>query len=65
MEGPPSPLFLLGRGLQALGLVLLPLGLYYGLAGEGGMTLELTLLAAGAGLFVLGGLLLRPFRRDG
>jgi len=45
----------IGRALQILGLVLLPLGLFYGF--EGGphaMALELGFLAAGAGFFLLG-----------
>ena len=50
----------LGRFLQALGLVLLPLGLWYGVVREEGMTMELTLLAAGAASFLLGGALQRP-----
>jgi len=47
----------LGRYLQGLGLALLPLALYLGLAyGErrGAMTLELSLLGAGAAVFLLG-----------
>jgi len=56
--------FLLGRFLQVLGLVLLPVGLYAGTVRGQGMTVELTLLGAGAGLFLLGNLLLRPFRRE-
>ena len=44
----------LGRFLQAVALVLLPVGLYEGVVHERGMTVELTLLAAGAGLFLLG-----------
>ncbi len=54
--------FLVGRFLQALGLVLLPVGLYYGLVRKEGMTTELALLAAGAGCFLLGGAVLRPYR---
>ena len=45
----------LGRALQILGLVLLPLGLFYGL--EGGphaMGLEFGFLAAGAAFFLVG-----------
>ncbi len=39
---------------MALGLVLLPVGLYYGVVHHEGMTTELALLGAGAGLFLLG-----------
>ena len=54
--------FLLGRFLQALGLVLLPVGLWYGMARGEGMTTELSLLGAGAASFLLGTMLLRPYR---
>jgi len=52
-----------GRSLQVLGLVLLPVGLLYGF--EGGphaMSLELGFLAAGAAAFLVG---LRLKRRRG
>jgi hypothetical protein len=45
---------LVGRALMALGLVLLPLGLWHGVVHDGGMTTELALLAAGALCFLLG-----------
>ena len=51
---PPTVRLLLGRALMALGLVLLPVGLYYGVVHHEGMTTELALLGAGAGLFLLG-----------
>jgi hypothetical protein len=54
--------FLLGRGLQALGLVLLPVGLWHGISGGGGMTAELAFLGAGAASFLLGAAILRPHR---
>ncbi len=54
--------FLAGRFLQATGLVLLPLGLWFGTVHGQGMTTELTLLAAGVTAFVLGTMLLRPYR---
>ncbi len=44
-----------GRSLQVLGLVLLPIGLFYGF--EGGphaMSLEVGFLAAGAAVFLVG-----------
>ena len=45
----------LGRALQILGLVLLPLGLLYGAeGGPNAMSLELGFLAVGAGIFLLG-----------
>lgn len=45
----------LGRGLQLLALVLLLVGLFFGLErGPNAMSLELGLLGAGAGLFLLG-----------
>jgi hypothetical protein len=50
---------LAGKALQALGLVLLPVGLYHGLVHDRGMTTELALLAGGALLFVLGSALVR------
>jgi hypothetical protein len=56
--------FLLGRFLQALGLVLLPVGLYYGMVRGEGMSTELRLLAAGGASFLLGTLLLRRFREE-
>ena len=52
-------MYLLGRLLQACGLVVLPVGLWFGIYRGGGMTVELTLLAVGAGLFLLGASLLR------
>ena len=61
-ENPPTLGFLLGRFLQALGLVLVPVGLWYGVARNEGMTTELALLAAGVACFLLGGALLRPYR---
>jgi hypothetical protein len=48
---------LLGRTLQALGLAVVPLGLYHGLAhGEtrGALAIELAIVAAGAAAFLLG-----------
>jgi hypothetical protein len=45
---------LLGRFLMATGLVLLPLGLWFGVARNEGMTVELTMLVAGAACFLLG-----------
>jgi hypothetical protein len=45
--------------LQGAGLVLLPLGLYFGVMHDQGMTTELTLLIAGAVAFVVGSVLLR------
>lgn len=48
-----------GRFLQLAGLVILPLGMLFGLSGEGGraMTLELGCLGAGAAIFFAGYLL--------
>jgi hypothetical protein len=44
-----------GRALQVLGLVLLPMGLLHGLeGGQNAMTLELGFLGAGAAVFLLG-----------
>ena len=44
-----------GRGLQILGLVLLPMGLFYGFdGGPNAMSLELGFLAAGAAAFLIG-----------
>jgi len=52
-----------GRALQILGLVLLPLGLFYGFeGGPNAMALELGFLAAGAAAFLIG---LRLQRRGG
>jgi len=52
-----------GRVLQLLGLVLLPMGLLYGLeGGPNAMSLELGLLAIGALLFLIG---LRMQRKNG
>lgn len=39
---------------MATGLVLLPLGLWFGVARNEGMTVELTMLVAGAACFLLG-----------
>ncbi len=47
---------LLGRLLQFLGLILLPIGLGYGLFGDN-IALEVRLLAIGGALFVVGWLL--------
>ena len=45
----------LGRALQVLGLVLLPVGLLYGFErGPNAMSLELGFLAAGAAIFLVG-----------
>lgn len=53
----------LGRGLQILGLVLLPMGLLYGFeGGQNAMSLELGFLVAGAAVFLIG---LRLDRRRG
>jgi hypothetical protein len=58
-----APLVNAGRALQILGLVLLPLGLFYGFeGGPNAMTLELGFLAAGAAVFLIG---LRLQRRGG
>jgi hypothetical protein len=54
-----SGLLLLGRGLQALGLVLLPVGLWHGMVHGEGMTTELALLGAGVALFLIGTAILR------
>ena len=62
--GPPHAALPVGRALQALGLALLPLGLWYGVARDEGMTTELSLLAAGVACFLAGGALARP-RREG
>lgn len=45
--------------LQLVGLVLLPVGLFYGL-GQDDVRLELTLLGVGGFLFALGKLVLEP-----
>ncbi|MCK6481995.1 MAG: hypothetical protein L6R43_18180 [Planctomycetes bacterium] len=45
---------LAGRALMALGLVLLPVGLWHGVVRDEGMTTELALLAAGALAFLVG-----------
>jgi len=52
--GTPSIRHPLGRFLQVAGLVLLPVGLWFGMFADAGMTVELTLLAAGAASFLLG-----------
>lgn len=53
----------LGRSLQVLGLILLPMGLFYGFdGGPNAMSLELGFLAVGAAAFVVG---LRLQRRRG
>jgi hypothetical protein len=45
----------LGRGLQILGLVLLPVGFLYGIeGGPNALTVELGFLAAGAVAFLVG-----------
>ena len=49
----------LGRLLMLFGLVLLPVGLIYGMSavgseGKAAMTVELTCLAAGAAIFLFG-----------
>jgi hypothetical protein len=44
----------LGRFLMAAGLVMLPLGLWFGIVREEGMTVELTMLGAGALSFLVG-----------
>jgi hypothetical protein len=45
----------MGRSLQVLGLVLLPIGLFYGFeGGTNAMSLEIGFLAAGAAVFLLG-----------
>lgn len=45
----------MGRSLQVLGLVLLPVGLFYGFdGGTNAMSLEIGFLAAGAAVFLLG-----------
>jgi hypothetical protein len=49
--------YAVGKFLQALGLVLVPLALYYGISkGEeqGAIAAELGILGAGAAIFVLG-----------
>jgi hypothetical protein len=45
---------LLGRLLMVAGLIIVPVGLYYGMVLDRGMTLELTLLTVGVTLFLLG-----------
>lgn len=52
----------LGRLLEGIGLVLLPVGLLLGLK-HGNVRAELAYLGVGAGLFLIGYLLERPFRR--
>ncbi len=52
---------LLGRLFQFLGLILLPIGLGYGLFGDN-IALEVRLLAIGAALFVVGWLLTKAAR---
>jgi hypothetical protein len=53
----------LGRSLQLMGLILLPMGLFYGFdGGPNAMSLELGFLAVGAAAFVVG---LRLQRRRG
>lgn len=59
-SGARSASFHLGRLLQGAGLVMLPLGLYFGVVHDQGMTTELTLMVAGAASFLLGSALLRP-----
>lgn len=51
-----TPLF--GRLLQVAGMILLPIGLLYGL-GQGDIRTEVKLLALGGFLFVLGWILSR------
>ncbi len=45
-----------GKGLQALGLVVVPSALYYGVE-LGSLSLELAVMTAGAMLFVVGRLI--------
>jgi hypothetical protein len=52
-ERPPAQA-LLGRFLMAAGLVLLPVGLWFGIVRGAGMTVELALLGIGAACFLLG-----------
>lgn len=49
-------LFYLSKGIEALGLLMMPVALYFGLAVEGsaGMGLEMRYLAVGFCLFYLG-----------
>lgn len=56
-------MYTVSKFLQALGLVLVPLGLYYGMTHdeEGAIARELMIMAAGAVLFALGRLLERRF----
>jgi hypothetical protein len=46
--------FYVAKGLQAIGMVNLMVGLYAGLTMERGMTMEYALLGAGTALFLLG-----------
>jgi hypothetical protein len=46
--------FYIAKGLQAIGMVNLMVGLYAGVTMEQGMTMEYALLAAGTLLFFLG-----------
>ena len=49
------PVETVGRSLQVLGLILLPMGLFYGFdGGPNAMSLELGFLAAGAAAFLVG-----------
>ncbi len=49
-------MYTLAKFLQALGLVLLPLALFYGVTkkGEGVIATELLIVAAGAAVFLIG-----------
>jgi hypothetical protein len=53
---------LIGRGLQMIGLVILPVGLMYGLLRDEIRT-EVRLLAAGGAIFLVGWLLSKTDRR--
>lgn len=52
---------LIGRVLQLVGMIILPIGLSYGLI-KGDIRLEVQLLALGGFLFVLGWILSRQVR---
>lgn len=47
-------MFYLAKGLQAIGMVNLMVGLYAGITMEKGMAVEYALLGAGTALFLLG-----------
>ena len=55
--GYPAPMYTLARFLQMVGLLVVPMALFYGMQGgdaRGVAMRELTIVAAGAAAFILG-----------